>query len=321
MREKTLLFWIISFSISVLAVSCTKDSSRSRYETDDNATEAMESNEDFYKTEIIEAVEKWNKSLNLRDEKMSAEVYASDVEFYGQNLSAEKCSEIRVDRATSDPTWHQEIISDINLERLDDNSFIASFTKQSNSRKGTHTYPAYLILKKFHDGWKVINESDKLTDKNLKKSKSRKVPENTVRGDFDGDGKIDNIWTDPVYDSEGYVKGEVKLLSDNPDLEGLTWNTPRGVILINIGDLNNSGRDFLGAIPCCDSSWTIYETYGFKNGDWIAVVPQFSIYTGNEDYNRVWKSSRKGYVVISSNDMSDIENGYENSTREIRLDF
>lgn len=298
----------------------TNCSSKSRND-DDEDSETTEASEDSYKSEIIDVVEKWNKSLNLRDEQMSNEVYAQEVQFYGQKLNGSICAEKRVDMAMSDPTWQQEIISEIHLEKQDDGTVIANFTKQSTSNKGTHTYPSYLILKKFHGTWKIINESDKLTDKNLKKRKNRKVPDDAVRGDFDGDGKIDNVWVDAKYDSDGYAKGKIRLKSDNPALEGMSWNATRDVILINVGDLNNSNRDFLGVIPCYDSTWTAFETYGYKNGKWATAVPTFSVWTGNEDFNRVWKSSRKGYVVISTNDMSDPDGGFENTTREVKLNF
>lgn len=317
-RSISLVACALAFLMGVLVVSCTK-SGKDRNESDDAETEEVESDE----TEITDVVRKWNKSLNLRDEKMSNEVYAPSVEFYGRNLSAEECTAMRIDRATSDPTWQQEIISEINLERQDDGSVIASFTKQSDSKKGKHTYPAYLILKKSGGKWKITNESDKLTDKNLKNKKDRKVPENAVRGDFDGDGQIDNVWIDPKYDDDGYVVDRhIKLRSDNPALEGLSWdNAPRGVVLLNLGDLNNSNRDFLGAVPCFDSTWRMFETYGFKNGKWKSVLPQFSVWTGNDDYNRVWKSSRRGYVVISTNDMADSDGGFENTTQEVKLNF
>lgn len=306
----------LCFAISSCQSKSDKDNRNS-----DSISNSVETEEESENSEIREVVNKWNKSLNLRDEKLSMEVYAPEVVFYSQRMTSKECSEKRIDLATSDPTWQQEIISDISLDYLDNNTVQASFTKQSNSKKGTHTYPAYLVLKKIDGKWLITKESDKLTDKNIAKKKSIKVPNNAVRGDFDGDGKIDNVWIDPKYDSDGYIIGKAYLKSDNPKLEGLSWNATRDVILLNVGDLNNSNRDFLGAIPCYDSTWTEYKTYGFKNDKWKEAVPSFSVWIGNENIDRIWKSSRKGFVIISYNDMSDPDNGFDNQTKEVKMTF
>lgn len=308
----------------LLTASCSKGPLKADHETADTLIEKSEVRENSDDNDIKAVVEQWNQSLNLRDAQMSAEVYAPYVNFYSQNLSAQKCVDMRINLAKADPTWHQEIISDIYLNRQDDESVLANFTKQSNSKKGIHTYPAYLILKKYDNGWKVVTESDKLTDKNLAKPHkrtSRKVPDDAIRGDFDGDGKIDRVWIEAKYDSDGYAIGTSHLRSDNPALEGLTWESPRGVFIMNVGDLNNSNRDFLGAVPICDSTWRMFETYGYKNGKWAEALSPFSVWTGDDDYHRIWKSSRKGYVVISYNDMSDLEQGFESRTEEVKLNF
>lgn len=316
----------------MLLSSCGKsffnsENSADSANADSAKTEGQTGNESETKSfpgeraKILEVVNRWNKSLNLRDENISMSVFADEVFFYTKTLSAAECTRARINAAMSDPTWEQSIISDISLETNDDGSVMATFTKQSSGKKGKHTYPAYLILKKYGEDWKIIHESDKLTDRNVTKKRAR-IPSDAIRGDFDGDGKIDRVWIEGKYDSEGYALGPMRLRSDNEALNNLAWDdATRGVTLVNLGDLNGTNRDFLGAIPLYDSTWTVFRTYAFKEGKWKSVVPEFVIWMGNEDINRVWKSSRKGYVVISTNDMADTDNCFDNTTREVRLNY
>lgn len=225
---------------------------------------------------IIEVVEQWNSSLNYRDLKKSKEVFADKVIFYTQAMSGDKVSELRIETASKDPSWQQSIVTDIEIWNLGDGLMVAAFTKQSNSNKGIHTYPAYLYLRQINGDWRIVKESDKVTDINIAKKKNA-IPSDAIRGDFDGDGTIDHVWIEGKYDDEGYTIGKMRLRSENKNLDGLTWEAPRGVFLANVGDLNNSNRDFLGAIPLYDSNWTIYEVYGWKDGKWKSVLEPFSI--------------------------------------------
>lgn len=276
--------------------------------------------------QIIGLVNEWNRSLNNRDEVASESLYAPEVFFYTENRSAAECSRARVELAMKDPSWKQTIVSEIYVEHSADGKIIASFTKQSDGKKGVNTYPSYLIFQRFGDDWKIVHESDKLTDYNIehRKTKNRavQVPENAIRGDFDADGQIEHVWIEGKYDDEGYAISDMKLKSDNPKLDGINFGrVGRGVVLINVGDLNNSGRDFLGAIPYSESTWCEYFLYGFKNGKWIQPIKSFTVWLGNDDTNRVWKSDRKGYINISCNEGETPDDAFESSYRQVKFNF
>lgn len=119
-------------------------------------------------------VEKWNTSVNLRDEQLSESLYGPKVRMYTKDMKGKEASDLRIQTATADPTWNQKIISDITLTDEPDGIVKTSFTKQSTSSKGQHTYRAYLIWKKFGDKWLIIKESDTLTDQNINKKKNDK---------------------------------------------------------------------------------------------------------------------------------------------------
>lgn len=169
--------------------------------------------------------------------------------------------------------------------------------------------------KKSEDSAAKVAESAKIADE-----APAEIPENALAGDFDGDGKEDHIWIEGEYDAQGYASTELVLRSDNPALEGLSWRDGmRGVDIQNLGDLNDSGRDFLGAVPYGDSDWCLFETYAFKDGKWKSVVPDFSIWLGTENHDRVKKSSNPGYVTVIENDPVDVDGGSPDVTRDLKI--
>lgn len=270
---------------------------------------------------LRKGVEKWNEAINLRDQKSLEKLFAPQVYFYTLELSGVEAARQKVERANSDPTWGQKIISDIDIDVLDNGSFKTSFTKQSDSSKGTHTYRAYLIWENINGNWVIVKESDLLTDQN--QEKHSKIPDNAISGDFDGDGKTDHLWIEAKYDKNDYIQGKAKLRSDNKALEGLTFEATRGIVLKNLGKLTDSKIDFLGVVPQFDSSWSGYYTYVFSNSKWVQPISEFTIWEGDEDYKRVKKpeSGRPGYVGIYFNDMSDPENGFTQSYKEQKLNL
>lgn len=139
-----------------------------------------------------------------------------------------------------------------------------------------------------------------------------KIPKDAVRGDFDGDGKSEYIWITPKFDSEGYVVGPTVLKSNNPKLNGLKLTATRGFILLNLGKLDSTGRDFVGIVPSYDSTWTQFYTYVFRNGKWVQPIAPFSYWeSSNYDGPRVIRGRQKGRLGIFYDDMSDDDFNYK----------
>ena len=312
--KKSLLLLLCLFG---LLVSCGE----SGQNKDSEKPNVLRETEPTPQEVLTKGVEKWNEATNLRDQKSLEKLFAPEVHFYTLDVPGAEAATQKVERATADPTWGQKIISDVDIEELGDGTYKTSFTKQSESGNGTHTYRAYLIWENINGNWYIVRESDLLTDKN--QEKHVKIPADAISGDFDGDGKTDHLWIEAKYDKDDYIQGKAKMRSDNKALDGLTFEATRGVMLENLGKLKDSKTDFLGVVPQYDSSWTQYYTYVFSNGKWKQPIDAFSFWEGNEDYKRVKKpkSGRPGYVGIYFNDMSDPENGFTPTYKEVKLKF
>lgn len=275
---------------------------------------------------IARIVRDWNSSLNNRDSRLARTVYSDKVYFYGEELSGERCIEIRNKNASKTPGWKQFIDEPINVSDLGDGRKLASFTKSSiaSGRDKPHHHEAYLIFARDHRGeWRIAEESDQTTDKNLRKRASAKrIPAEAISGDFDGDGRTDHLWVTATYDDDGYAVGPVRLASDNPALTGLEWDATRGAMLLNLGKLDGDGRDYLGVIPAFDSSWCTFLTYVNRGrGKWHQPIKEFTVWLGDEDYVRVRRSSRPGYVVIRANDSEsdDVDDHFIPVEHEVKL--
>lgn len=139
-----------------------------------------------------------------------------------------------------------------------------------------------------------------------------------ISGDFDGDGEIDHLWIDGEFDDEDFATTQLTLCSDNPNLDELNWNAPCGVMLFNLGKLDDSDKDFLGCIPFAMSDWAQYEVYKLNKESWEEAIEPFSVYLENELAGRVTKSKIPGFVTIYENDPSS-DNMFSPSRREVRL--
>ena len=167
--------------------------------------------------------------------------------------------------------------------------------------------------------------------KTTKKKSSHSAPRgefiktDVITGDFDGDGKMDGIWTEGRYDDEGYAIGKIKLCSDNPKLaQKLSWDGLMGVELINLGKLAGSNTDLLGVIPYGMSTWCMFNTYKFNNSNWVEVLEPFEVWTGDEDSPLgvvPARSGKDGFVGIYYNDGDDFDESFERKYKEVKINF
>lgn len=111
----------------------------------------------------------WSNYHNTKDNNNLLSLYASQVNYYQSNYSKEQIKASKEKMWNKYPAFKQEI-SELSVE--DKTSYyIISFDKKvwTDLQSEPKTYPSYLHVKMIDGSWKIITESDLVTDKNLSK--------------------------------------------------------------------------------------------------------------------------------------------------------
>lgn len=263
-NEKNLLI-VFACILFVLFFSCN---SKKQNEPEDSGTR------------LISLVEEWNKAHSGRDTKLFEKLYGDSIHFYGILKDRNSCIEIKTSLFKDQPDFFQQIYGNIDIEELNDSLFKCSFVKRVTVNKITSDYPSYLICRKINNDWKIVTESDLVTDKNIADRSIRQdIPENATKGDYNGDGKKEYMWTVPpkITDEQDCI-GECTtyIRFSDPNIPAIEIKNCIGGEPINHGDLNKNGTDEIGLLPDWFSScWRDYYVWTFINGKWVLAVDPF----------------------------------------------
>lgn len=165
---------LLSLLLLLLTAGCA-----SKVAVNDSDTIAVEA-ELTDEEQIREKVAEWDRTLNETDTEGALALYAERVWFYTTEYPRERCVAERNTLALHDPRFHQIISSVIEVEPVGHGLMRARFTKVVDTRDGTFTYPSYLIFQKIGGDWKIIKESDKVTDDNVRRRHERAAIDSTI---------------------------------------------------------------------------------------------------------------------------------------------
>lgn len=271
------------------------------------------------KTEVLEVVRGWYDAINARDYAAMERLLGPHVKFYTQVYTPAQCVDDERKALKKYPDFKVYIASGIDVLKTGENAVKASYTIHTSRGGKSKTHNAYLRLNRIDDRWYITAVSDETTDLNVAR-RSANIPSNALAGDFNGDGNTEYLWTDAQYDDEGYALTSPRLVSDAGFIPPLEWNEGlMGVLLVNLGPLDGSGRDFLGAIPYGLSSWCTHEAYYLKDGRWQTAVEPFTVFLGDDDdtkrINRV--KGKPGYVSVIYNKMDGED--FDNHIMTVKL--
>lgn len=169
-----------------------------------NSGELVDDNTDLYKdtlnnnneidTRIIkELTVKWNDFLVRQNIEALSTLYAEQVSLYGTSISKELVISNKKDFFKKYPEFNQSIIGDLDIIKVTELQYKVLFPKRSSFNGKTSDVIGYLLFEKVADSWKITNESDEITDKNITKVNENKVFKSCI------DVVIEILETSPKY--------------------------------------------------------------------------------------------------------------------------
>jgi hypothetical protein len=116
--------------------------------------------------------EKWNDLLVKQDLESLTDLYGDEVSTYGTIYSVGQVIENKENFFNKYADYNQSITGEIVIEKIDSKHYKVLFPKRTNYNSNTYDVEGVLVFQKTSSGWKIILESDSLTDKNLKEIKA-----------------------------------------------------------------------------------------------------------------------------------------------------
>ncbi len=119
----------------------------------------------------------WNDMHNKKDMTIAFRVYNKSTQYYHQEKSVEEIIKSKEKLLSKYPDFKQELsdikIGLIDLDNIDKKPVRINFTKTVTTSSNTPSkeYPSYLDVMFIDYDWKILTESDYVTDKNLAKRK------------------------------------------------------------------------------------------------------------------------------------------------------
>jgi hypothetical protein len=118
--------------------------------------------------------EGWNASLNLRNAPIMKSFYADSVIYYGDHLSSDDVVNRQQGYFNSNKDYSQTIEEYIDEVQQPDGSWIVRIMKQVKVNGKIANYPASLVFAQTGGVWKIVAESDDITDLNKAQTQQAK---------------------------------------------------------------------------------------------------------------------------------------------------
>lgn len=168
--------------------------------------------------------ESWTESLNLKNASIMKSFYSDTVVYYGDKISGTDVVKRQQEYFSTHADYHQKITEYLGEEEQPDGNWRVRITKEVTAGGKKGSYPSSLIFGKENGIWKIIAESDDITD--LRKGQPVNVfyaPESVV---------VEGI----LEENTGFTpskEGDPK--SDNKELYYVIWPSQPLNVLVKQG--------------------------------------------------------------------------------------
>ena len=202
---------LIILSILLTTLSCgLNNKGNNDKKSEKNSVEKVRTSEQ----EVKEMVELWNKASSNGDFTVLGNMLADKVEYYQQTVTRDYYIKDQKKFFEKNPVYGQVIKGDINIQQISDTQYKAEFVKEVTTKKGTKDYPSYLVFKKIGNEWKLILESDTVSDANIEKKKNQKTENPNKSTYYYGDNQtlIGTFDIKKIFVEDGAVNENGKII-------------------------------------------------------------------------------------------------------------
>ena len=231
--KKILLLILLILS----AFSCGKkenpDASVNKEETvkKEKVEETEKTKEKSVEEQIKEMVNIWNEASSNADFDTLEKILGDKIEYYQSSVTKAYYISDQKKFFEKNPVYGQKIKGDITVTQISNKQVKAEFIKEVTTKKGTKDYPSYLIFANVNGEWKLILESDKVSDANAENQKKR-AAENPNKSKYKYEEPVTIVGTfgiKKVETENGIAKPYV-----------ITLNTPIKVVADEGDDVNET---------------------------------------------------------------------------------
>jgi hypothetical protein len=276
---------------------------------------------------------RWNDVFNHVSDAKPQTLYADEVEWYGQSLSAQQVIDSEAVFVNKNKGYHQSIVSEPTIQAAYDNpAEVASddvrvtFVKEVSPPSGKEqNYPAEFLVRKLPQGWRIVSETDGVTRFNQKMKSGEEGDASVAKGKFDGRHES-YVWTTSFDPRTGGI------CTEESDCNSLLWNSDPEIAPVYVTDrliegvialpaLDNSGRDRVVVhTGWWMGGWSPLYLYDIQQKQWIRDIPPVSYNVNFEedltdDVIIKPDAARPGWVKIVNGDMDAVANNSDEVTK------
>lgn len=170
------------FIIFLLLLSCGKNENASNSDNLTNSNNFNNNNKNINKIntkksaeeEIKDMVIIWNTASSNADFDTLERILGDKIDYYQSLVSRNYYIADQKRFFQKNPVYSQRIVGDITVTRLSDSKMLAKFVKEVSTKRETKEYPSYLAFENVNGSWKLVVESDTVSDANIARMRQRK---------------------------------------------------------------------------------------------------------------------------------------------------
>jgi hypothetical protein len=118
--------------------------------------------------ELSDLTNQWSEAISNQDLRTISGMYAENIVTYGKTTTRKGMLRAKFDFYLKYPNFSQSIVSAVRLDRVNENQFECRFTKQYRLTDKVLEVVASLYFSNTSGSWKIVKETDDITEKNIK---------------------------------------------------------------------------------------------------------------------------------------------------------